>query len=85
MARAVYRYGELKSCSEKAADWRFCMRTRSYGPVARRAMIMARFREKAVRYKVGRSSEDVWEVRSGPLVGAFGGGGEGKEGGGGVE
>ncbi|KAG0637254.1 hypothetical protein HOY80DRAFT_973890 [Tuber brumale] len=67
----VYRYGELKSCSEKAADWRFCMRTRSYGPIARKAMIMARFKEKAGRYKVGRSSEDVWEVRRVPVVAAF--------------
>jgi len=57
------------------------MRTRSYGPVARRAMIMARFREKAGRYKVGKSSEDVWDVRRVPVVGAFEGGGEGGEGG----
>ncbi|PWW76653.1 hypothetical protein C7212DRAFT_279386 [Tuber magnatum] len=71
----VYRYGELRSCGEKAADWRFCMRTRSYGPIARKAMIMARFKEKTGRYKVGRSSEDVWEVRRVPVVGAFGAGG----------
>lgn len=41
------------------------MRTRSYGPTARKAMISERFRQKAGRYKVGRSSEDVWEVRRG--------------------
>ena len=28
-------------------------------------MISERFRQKAGRYKVGRSSEDVWEVRRG--------------------
>jgi len=53
------------------------MRTRSYGPVARKAMISERFRQKAGRYKVGRSSEDVWEVRRGDgegVSGGFGGG-----------
>ncbi|RPA98629.1 hypothetical protein L873DRAFT_1739999, partial [Choiromyces venosus 120613-1] len=67
----IYRYGELKNCSEKSADWRFCMRTRSYGPIARKAMISERYKEKAGRYKVGLSSEDVWEVRRVPVEGAF--------------
>lgn len=53
------------------------MRTRSYGPTTRKAMISERFRQKAGRYKVGRSSEDVWEVRRGE------GDGEGEEKGGG--
>lgn len=33
---AVYRYGELRDCSEKSADWRFCMRTKTVGPIARK-------------------------------------------------
>lgn len=33
---AVYRYGELRDCSEKSRDWRFCMRAKMYGPVTRR-------------------------------------------------
>lgn len=47
------------------------MRTRSYGPVAKKAMIMARYKEKAGKYKTGRSSEEVWEVRTEPLRDAF--------------
>jgi hypothetical protein len=34
-------------------------------------MILQRNKEKAARYKVGKSSEDVWTVRKEPLVGAF--------------
>ena len=36
-------------------------------------MILQRNKEKAARYKVGKSSEDVWTVRKEPLAGAFGG------------
>ncbi|KAI5853083.1 hypothetical protein DFP73DRAFT_535068 [Morchella snyderi] len=67
----VYRYGELRDCSQKSQDWRFCMRAKMYGPVTRKAMIMARNKERAAKYKTGASSEDVWKVRKTPLENAF--------------
>lgn len=32
----VYRYGGLRDCREKSADWRFCMKAKMYGPVTRK-------------------------------------------------
>jgi hypothetical protein len=32
----IYRYGGFRDCSEKSADWRFCMKTKVRGEVARR-------------------------------------------------
>jgi len=69
----VYRYGAFRDCGEKSADWRFCLKTKVRGEVARRAMILQRNKEKVARYKVGKSSEDVWTVRKEPLAGAFSG------------
>ncbi|ODH26216.1 hypothetical protein ACO22_04732 [Paracoccidioides brasiliensis] len=54
----VYRYGELRSCSEHWSDFWFCMRTRSYPDEEKAKMIADRYRKKAVKYKTGPSSED---------------------------
>ncbi|OAX85035.1 hypothetical protein ACJ72_00595 [Emergomyces africanus] len=67
----VYRYGELRSCSEHWSDFWFCMRTRSYSDEEKAKMISNRYRKKAVKYKTGPSSEDVWDVRTEPVRGAF--------------
>ncbi|KKZ64603.1 hypothetical protein EMCG_09499 [[Emmonsia] crescens] len=67
----VYRYGELRSCSEHWSDFWFCMRTRSYSEEEKAKMVSDRYRKKAVKYKTGPSSEDVWDVRTEPVKGAF--------------
>ncbi|EEH03792.1 conserved hypothetical protein [Histoplasma capsulatum G186AR] len=67
----VYRYGELRSCSEHWSDFWFCMRTRSYSAEEKARMVADRYRRKAVKYKTGPSSEDVWDVRTEPVKGAF--------------
>ncbi|KLJ11338.1 hypothetical protein EMPG_13388 [Blastomyces silverae] len=67
----VYRYGELRSCSEHWSDFWFCMRTRSYSEEEKAKMVSDRYRKKAVKYKTGPSSEDVWDVRTEPVRGAF--------------
>jgi len=67
----VYRYGALRSCSDLWAQWRFCMRTKAMGEETKRKRIREFNREKAARYKIGRSSEDVWEVRTEPVENAF--------------
>ncbi|PGG98133.1 hypothetical protein GX51_06982 [Blastomyces parvus] len=67
----VYRYGELRSCSEHWSDFWFCMRTRSYSEEEKAKMVSDRYRKKAVKYKTGPSSEDVWDVRTEPIRDAF--------------
>ncbi|KAL0256491.1 hypothetical protein SLS55_008886 [Diplodia seriata] len=62
-AMNVYRYGELRSCSDNWSDFWFCMRTRSYGDPEKARLISQRYREKEAKYRSGPSSEDVWEAR----------------------
>ncbi|KAL4936066.1 hypothetical protein BDV06DRAFT_114534 [Aspergillus oleicola] len=69
----VYRYGELRSCSEHWENFWVCMKTRTAGDVERRRAIREHNRKKAIKYKTGPSSEDVWEVRMEPVRNAFSG------------
>ncbi len=59
---AVYRYGGMQSCSDHWKSFWFCMRSKSYAG-QREDMIKEHYRKKALKYKVGPSSEDVWEGR----------------------
>jgi hypothetical protein len=78
----IYRYGQLRSCSEHWNDFWFCMRVKnSYSPrELKERMVQDRYREKEERLRKGPSSEDVWKVRGDgeEVVGAFGMG-EGRE------
>lgn len=62
---AVYRYGEMRSCSEQWDDFWFCMRTKSYSAEMREKAIKAHYRNKEyAKYGPGKpSSEDIWESR----------------------
>ncbi|KIL94808.1 hypothetical protein FAVG1_01739 [Fusarium avenaceum] len=62
---AVYRYGEMRSCSENWDDFWFCMRTRGYSAEQRQKAIKEHYRAKEfIKYGPGKpSSEDVWESR----------------------
>lgn len=66
-----YRFGELRDCSEHWSDFWFCMRTKSYSEEQRARMIADRNRKKAIKWKTRPSSEDVWEIRTEPVRGAF--------------
>jgi len=59
----VYRYGELRSCSEHWDNFWTCMRSRSYPKGEREKMIQEHYQKKLNRWKMGPSSEDVWEMR----------------------
>jgi hypothetical protein len=59
---AVYRYGGMQSCSDHWKSFWFCMSSKSYTG-QREDMIKEHYRKKALKYKVGPSSEDVWEGR----------------------
>ncbi|KAK2755714.1 hypothetical protein FQN54_005864 [Arachnomyces sp. PD_36] len=67
----VYRYGELRSCSDLWGDFWLCMRTRSYPEDEKREIIRNHNRKKSIKYKTGPSSEDIWEARTEPPKGAF--------------
>ncbi|OJJ89441.1 EMI1 family protein, partial [Aspergillus glaucus CBS 516.65] len=67
----VYRYGELRSCSEHWDNFWLCMRTRSWGENERRKAIRDHNRKKAIKYKTGPSSEDVWDMRTQPVQNVF--------------
>ncbi|EAW08001.1 EMI1 family protein [Aspergillus clavatus NRRL 1] len=67
----VYRYGELRSCSEHWDNFWLCMKTRRMADEERKKVIRDHYRKKAVKYKTGASSEDVWDLRGEPVEDAF--------------
>ncbi|KAM7220850.1 Protein of unknown function (DUF3128) domain containing protein [Rhypophila decipiens] len=62
---AVYRYGEMRTCSELWDDFWFCMRTKNYSPEGKAEAIKEHYRAKEEKkYGGGKpSSEDIWESR----------------------
>ncbi|KAJ5220907.1 uncharacterized protein N7469_009794 [Penicillium citrinum] len=63
----VYRYGEMRSCSEHWDNfWLW-----GWSDDLRRKTIRDHNRKKAIKYKTGPSSEDVWDVRLEPARNAF--------------
>ncbi|KAJ5105180.1 hypothetical protein NUU61_002527 [Penicillium alfredii] len=67
----VYRYGELRSCSEHWDNFWMCMKTRTWSDDLRKKAVRDHNRKKAIKYKTGPSSEDVWDVRLEPAKEAF--------------
>lgn len=67
----VYRYGELRSCSDHWDNLWLCMKTRTWPEDLRRREIRDHNRKKAIKYKTGPSSEDVWDVRLDPAKESF--------------
>ncbi|QPH06270.1 hypothetical protein C2857_004640 [Epichloe festucae Fl1] len=63
---SVYRYGNMRSCSEHWDDFWLCMRTRAYTGDLKANMVRTHYRNKAYRrYGEGKpSSEDIWESRT---------------------
>lgn len=67
----VYRYGSLRDCSESWRAFWFCMRTKSYPDEERRRRIREFYKQRDRKYYVGPSSEDVWDMRTKPVLEAF--------------
>ena len=67
----IYRYGTFRSCSNHWQDFWLCMRTRNWDDKDRKKAIQDHYRQKAIKYKTGPSSEDVWDVRTDPAKDAF--------------
>ena len=49
------------------------MKTRTYEDKDRKNAIRDHYRKKAIKYKTGPSSEDVWDLRMEPVKDAFNG------------
>ena len=69
----IYRYGELRSCSEHWSDFWFCMRIKSKAKGVKELFVEERYREKEDKLRQGRNSEEVWEMRRDgeKILGAF--------------
>ncbi|MCJ1387163.1 hypothetical protein MMC18_000003 [Xylographa bjoerkii] len=69
----LYRYGGMRNCSDQWSNFWFCMRTNrgTMGEEERKRRIQKHYEGRAEKYKVGPSSEDVWEVREEIVEGAF--------------
>lgn len=63
---AVYRHGEMRSCSHLWDDFWFCMRTKSFsGPIKENAVREHYRRKEYEKYYApgSHSSEEIWEAR----------------------
>ncbi|KAJ9622547.1 hypothetical protein H2204_011466 [Knufia peltigerae] len=67
----IYRYGSFRSCSNHWDDFWLCMRTRNWDAKDRAAAIQDHYRKRAMKWKTGPSSEDVWDVRTEPVKDSF--------------
>jgi hypothetical protein len=67
----IYRYGTFRSCSNHWDDFWLCMRTKQWDEKDRAKTIKDHYRKKAVKWKTGPSSEDIWSVRTEPVKDAF--------------
>ncbi|MCJ1417936.1 hypothetical protein MMC32_004281 [Xylographa parallela] len=69
----LYRYGGMRSCSDQWSNFFFCMRTNrgAMGEEWKKRKIQEHYEERAKKYKIGPSSEDVWEMRKEIVEGAF--------------
>jgi hypothetical protein len=69
----LYRYGNMRDCSQTWKNFWFCMRTnRGYmSEEEREERVKEHYWNKDRKYREGPSSEDVWRLRESPVEGAF--------------
>jgi hypothetical protein len=63
---AVYRHGQMRSCSHLWDDFWFCMRTKSFSGTIKENAVREHYRRKEYEkyYAPGtHSSEEIWEAR----------------------
>ncbi|KAF8332609.1 uncharacterized protein EI90DRAFT_674281 [Cantharellus anzutake] len=65
--RALYRFGEMNDCKQKWEDVKFCWTLKAQTPEERRESWIQHRAEWWASRRVGRSSEDIWEIRTEPL------------------
>ncbi|KAL6306567.1 hypothetical protein BKA93DRAFT_692619, partial [Sparassis latifolia] len=65
--KSLYRYGQMSACSPKLEDFKFCMSIKGLHPERKRDMWIRRRAEWWAERRLGKSSEDVWDIRTEPL------------------
>ena len=69
----LYRYGTMRDCSDQWSNFWFCMRTNRgvLSEEGKAERIQRHYEGRAKKYRVGPSSEDVWEIREARVEEAF--------------
>ncbi|KAL8750065.1 MAG: hypothetical protein Q9184_006563 [Pyrenodesmia sp. 2 TL-2023] len=69
----VYRYGTFRDCKEQWSQFWFCVKTNKgfLGDQERESRIRDHYKLREMKYRVGASSEDVWQPRTEKLESAF--------------
>ncbi|KAI6110610.1 hypothetical protein EDD16DRAFT_1486261 [Pisolithus croceorrhizus] len=65
--KSLYRYGRMSECGDKLEAFKFCLSLKSMHPEQKRDAWIRRRAEELAAKRLGKSSENVWEVRAGPL------------------
>lgn len=61
--KSLYRHGRMSECHDKMEDFKFCMSLKSMEPGAKREAWIRRRAEWWANRRLGKSSENVWDVR----------------------
>ncbi|KAF9244935.1 hypothetical protein BU15DRAFT_85774 [Melanogaster broomeanus] len=65
--KSFYRYGRMSECRDKMEDFKFCMSLKTMHPEEKRDAWIRRRAEWWAARRLGKSSENVWDIRSEPL------------------
>jgi len=66
--KSLYRFGGQSVCGGKMEDFKFCMSLKAMDPEDKRQTWIRRRAEWWAGRRLGKTSEDVWDVRRTPLV-----------------
>ncbi|KAJ7287439.1 hypothetical protein C8J57DRAFT_1283916 [Mycena rebaudengoi] len=70
LVKSMYRHGHLREdCSEKWAEFKFCLSSKWTDVEQRRDLWIRRKAIWWAKRRLGKSSEDVWQIRDAPLQG----------------
>lgn len=61
--KSLYRHGHMSECRDKMEDFKFCMSLKSMEPDSRRDAWIRRRAEWWASRRLGKSSENVWDMR----------------------
>jgi hypothetical protein len=62
--KSLYRFGRSAECAYKLEDFKWCIGNKNLSPDDKRDAWIRRRAEWWAHRRLGKSSEDVWEVRS---------------------
>ena len=61
--KSIYRFGERTNCERKFQEFKFCLTLKVMHPEEQREAWIRRRAEWWAHRRVGKSSEDVWDIR----------------------